>query len=89
LAYKKLHPFSTVTKLLVPKKDMSWRMCTNGRVINNITVKNRHPIPRLDELHEKNISPKLILKMVIIKSKLKNETNEKQLLRQSLDCMNG
>jgi len=52
--------------ILVPKKDGTWRMCIDCRAINNIIIKYRHPIPRLDdlidELHSATIFSKIYLK---------------------------
>ena len=39
--------------LFVGKKDGSLRMCVDYRALNKLTVKNRYPLPRIDDLFDK------------------------------------
>lgn len=39
--------------LFVKKKDGTMRMCIDYRALNNITIKNSYPLPRIDELFDR------------------------------------
>ena len=41
------------TSVLARKKDGSWRMCINFKLLNNVAVKQQFPRPRIEELLER------------------------------------
>ena len=55
LDYKYIHPSVSPWELLyffVKKKDVTLRMCMDYRQLNKLTVKNKYPLPRIDELFD-------------------------------------
>ena len=38
--------------LFIPKKNGKLRMCIDYRRLNNVTIKNRYPLPLMDTLRE-------------------------------------
>jgi hypothetical protein len=61
-----IHPSSSpwgCPALFVKKKDGSLRLCVDYRPLNAVTVKNKHPLPRIDVLFDQLAGAKVLSKI--------------------------
>ena len=49
--------------LLVKKKDGSMRLCVDYRQLNKVTIKNKYPLPRIDDLMDQLVGARVFSKI--------------------------
>ena len=52
-----------ITGIFVEKKDGSLRMCVDYRQLNDVTIKNKYPLPRIDDLFDQLSGAKVFSKI--------------------------
>ena len=49
--------------LFVKKKDGTWRLCVDYRQLNKVTIRNKYPLPRIDDLFDQLQGAKVFTKI--------------------------
>jgi hypothetical protein len=79
------HPSSSpwgAPVIFVPKKDGTQRLCMDYRALNEVTVKNKYPLPRIDHLFDQLCSA-----CVFSKIDLRSGYHQLSRVRHTKDCI--
>jgi hypothetical protein len=49
--------------IFVPKKDGTQRLCMDYRALSEVTIKNKYPLPRIDNLFDQLHGPSVFSKI--------------------------
>jgi hypothetical protein len=78
--------------IFVDKRDGGRRMCGDFRNLNNVTIKNKYPLPRIqdlfDQVHGAGVFSKIDLRSAIIKSRSSQKMYQRLHLSQGMDITN-
>ena len=81
-------PYASLV-VMVKKKDRNLRMCIDFRELNKKTVKNRYPIPRIDDLMDELHGAKFLLNIYLIFGYHQIRTREKDIPKTTFRCHYG
>ena len=78
--------------IFVDKKDGTQRMCVDYRSLNEVTIKNKYPLPRIDDLFDQLrgacVFSKIDLRSGYHQLKIHNTDIPKTHLLRGMGCMN-
>ena len=65
--------------IFVDKKDGGRRMCGDYKNLNNVTIKNKYPLPRIQDLFDQVSGVGVFSKIDLVTSQLLNKKNKREI----------